>query len=923
MKHKIRFILLLLAMTPLSIWAQSDGYNPANPGDPETPQRKYLVSVKAEPSNSGSFSINNERYAAGTILYINAYPNTGFKMRQWVIGDSIVPNSTSLTYTVPERASEIVAQFVYDPDSPENPSKNYWNQETGEVIVDDFTSGNLASSISQAIKGASYNDVLKITVAGKIANSDFNVLNYFSQCKLLDMSRATGISQIPSYAFYNKNVESIYLPDNIEQIGNYAFAYSKQLSSIMLNATTPPDVTEDAFYDVCDTIAIYVPETALPQYQDHEVWSKLNLKPFTPAYSRIKLQGDIVFTEDSTYRFIHKDIEPAWRFSNPEYAQLREGVDYYVAYADNYYPGTATLTVVGTGDYTGKLQNQFVIEKGFLPANQYRIELPDSTITYDGKEHQATAYGYEGVGDIIITYQKEGEAESVTTAPMEEGVYDVYAEITDGKYYLGKEKEKVGTFQIFKMDEKEWQMLMAMNETLSKMGMKKPWDMSQGIASITKLSGVTVKSGHITGLDLSNQELKGELPLTALAFPQLEKLNLSHNALTGNIGLLGKAAPTLKSLNASYNAFTDVMPMLPATIKDLDISHQTIDRTIVLDASNYNVATILAQMPTILAYDHQNQTFNTTNLACLLTTSEGPDWYDKWAVMLKLSNGNLTMPYVTTPSEYIGQSGDILHLVKLNNDWANSMDGSNLKVQYIFPQGDANFKPGVDATDVQATVLYAFGEYIDLPFNFTAADTYTDGQINVQDVICTVNLVLGEAVSQARTYQDIGSKAYQQNVLETSQQNNDAKAHIYLQDGKVVLSTEVPIAALCIKASGKITWNLNQPGMEQATQQTNLVGYSLCKATLPVGKTVIGTYTGDANIWDINLSDSNAEAIPATIARGTSTGIKNISVVDKEESEDKGQQPETFNLQGIKTSKMQKGINIVKKNGKIHKVIKQ
>ena len=620
-----------------------------------------------------------------------------------------------------------------------------------------------------------------------------------------------------------------------------------------------------------------------------------------------QLQGDIAIKSDTTYYYNERPIYPSWNFTLDGNNLLKENLDYVTSLSDNIYPGEATLKVEGKGDYAGTFQKSFTINKAKLQANLYHVELPDSDITYDGMPHVANVTSQEGVGDIILTYYKDGNDTPTATLPTEEGKYDIYLEIAEGKYYQGKPKEKIGWFSIYQMDETEWQLLNALNVTLAKMGRKDAWDMSKGPKGASSLSGVTIKNGHVKELNLSHQQLKGEFAMTTFALPELEKLDISHNQLTGNLGMIVQVMPQLKTLDASYNGFSDLFPMIPASIKTLDISNQTIDRTIALDGSNYDINDIIPQIPTIFAYDHQHQTY-TTDLAFLITQSKATSWYEKWGIHVIYKDGKLSVPYVTTPFEYYGESGDTLTAVKLNNDWSNSIEGSNFKVKYSFSQGDANFKPGVDATDIQATVLYAFGEYQYKPFNFTAADTYKDGIINVQDVISTVNIILDEPVSESKAHNSSVARSM------TSMDKQDAKASIYLRNGKIFLKTETPIAALSIKATGHINWALDQLGMNQACSEGNLVGYSLSRATLPIGENVIGTYTGNASVQSINLSDEDAQDIPARLGDGTATGIEDVTYGESS-------QREIYNIQGMKTNTVKQGINIVKSQGNIRKVI--
>lgn len=254
-------------------------YNPKNPENPEEMNTKYTVKLTASPANGGSFNFSSDRFTAGSSIDLYAYPSNGFVFRKWMSGDSVISNEQSFRFVVPKKKTQLTAIFEYDPQNPDNPNKNYWNKELGEVIVDDFKPGNLSGSIWSAINGANTSDVQMITVAGKMNDYDFGVANEFSNCTLLDISRVTGITEIPSYAFDNTNLESVCLPASIEKIGYNAFAYDSRLASVTIYAMTPPSVDEQAFRDTGEGLVVYVPASSLPLYQEANVWKDFTLLP--------------------------------------------------------------------------------------------------------------------------------------------------------------------------------------------------------------------------------------------------------------------------------------------------------------------------------------------------------------------------------------------------------------------------------------------------------------------------------------------------------------------------------------------------------------------------------------------------------------------------------------------------------------------
>ncbi|MBQ5912733.1 MAG: chitobiase/beta-hexosaminidase C-terminal domain-containing protein [Bacteroidaceae bacterium] len=255
-------------------------YSPSNPSDPQEQALKYQLSLTATPMNSGSFNISKERLAVGSNNSLRAYANTDFVFKRWMIGDSVLSTNPNMDFVMPSHNVQMVGVFEYNPASPANPNRNHWDKQTGEVIVDDFTPGSLSSAISSVISGSSSsNDVLSIIVSGQITSNDFGIANNYKNCMLLDLSRVTGITEVPSYAFDYTNLETVYLPATIEKIGVRAFAECTNLSSLTIYAMTPPALESNVFQGVPEGLVVYVPAAAIALYQDVEVWRKFTLLP--------------------------------------------------------------------------------------------------------------------------------------------------------------------------------------------------------------------------------------------------------------------------------------------------------------------------------------------------------------------------------------------------------------------------------------------------------------------------------------------------------------------------------------------------------------------------------------------------------------------------------------------------------------------
>ncbi|MGM9734622.1 MAG: leucine-rich repeat protein, partial [Prevotella sp.] len=184
----------------------------------------------------------------------------------------------------------------FDPANPGNPGSNGWNAATGEVIIDDFTTGNLNNSITKIIGNSGSAAVTQIVVAGVINNTDFRVGNNYAKCTLVDFSRTAGISTVPSSAYRGDTILcNIMLPTSITEIGSDAFSGCSSLSVMTCYTITPPKVGSNAFNRVNSGMIVYVPSGAVGNYQEADVWKDFTILPIqeTVHSLTVKLPTDI------------------------------------------------------------------------------------------------------------------------------------------------------------------------------------------------------------------------------------------------------------------------------------------------------------------------------------------------------------------------------------------------------------------------------------------------------------------------------------------------------------------------------------------------------------------------------------------------------------------------------------------------------
>ena len=83
------------------------------------------------------------------------------------------------------------------------------------------------------------------------------------------------------------------------------------------------------------------------------------------------------------------------------------------------------------------------------------------------------------------------------------------------------------------------------------------WDQTQPIET---WHGVTIKDGKVVGLDLSNNNLQGKIPITIGNLKHLESLNLSGNQIEGKVPGLFRKFENLKVVNLADNALEGSIP---------------------------------------------------------------------------------------------------------------------------------------------------------------------------------------------------------------------------------------------------------------------------------------------------------------------------------------------------------------------------
>ena len=182
--------------------------------------------------------------------------------------------------------------------------------------------------------------------------------------------------------------------------------------------------------------------------------------------------------------------------------------------------------------------------------------------------------------------------------------------------------------------------------------------------------------------------------------------------------------------------------------------------------------------------------------------------------------------------------------------------------------GDANGSGNVDVADVITTVNYASGQE-PKPFIFEAADVNTDLQIDILDVVGIIRTILNPNA-------DVSSMAM-------------ATATYTVENGIVYVDSPVDLAGVQIQIAtekgSEVTATGEMEGFEQASSWLSdndfiYLAYNMSGKTLTAGKHAI-LNIGNAKIMDIRLSDAagkNVEAKAGELSSITRLGSDVMSV---------------------------------------------
>lgn len=268
------------------------------PTEPMDPGYTHTVYVTRDPQNGGYTNWSDVfQVYEGESTYVYAYPIEGYKFNGWQIdGVNVAPNpdgtvKNPLLLTMGDKNIHLTVKFAYSPNDPGDPLPNSYNNETFELIIDNFELGNLAGTLNELISDRRFNinrsEIHSFVIAGRMDNEDRIAFFGLSNCAVLDLARTSGIDFIDEWGLSDMEaLTDIILPSSLMTISPFTFYSNGNLSTITCYAVTPPYCENEYFFSayypddlINQGIVARVPASSIPLYQDAPGWKYLNLVP--------------------------------------------------------------------------------------------------------------------------------------------------------------------------------------------------------------------------------------------------------------------------------------------------------------------------------------------------------------------------------------------------------------------------------------------------------------------------------------------------------------------------------------------------------------------------------------------------------------------------------------------------------------------
>ena len=405
--------------------------------------------------------------------------------------------------------------------------------------------------------------------------------------------------------------------------------------------------------------------------------------------------------------------------------------------------------------------------------------------------------------------------------------------------------------------------------------------------------GVTFDDeGYVVEINLENNNLRGSLNPSGwtweLGLPRLSGLYLQKNNISGNLSPWlhdADRADRLKALDMSYNNLTKISDSIPSSITSLNLKNQnrewyrpsgvTIDPLkieVMKDMQNVRLYLSSKQkvsLPSLFTYDHKSQTHN-AKPDIYIVNAQGSDRY---GYFYSTSEGSYTLSWM---NEEYTEKQDAPCYIRFGGPY----DGSVYPAYLRYIEGDANISGYTDVVDVQTTLNYVLAGGGVSQFNRSAANTYDDNQINVQDIVCTVNIILDDVAAPEDI---VTTPSSTRRRLRRAAEALDAQGWLYTNQGRVVINSADEVGSIDVELKGvstrQVSLMLNHRQYQMIGRDTEYgsryIIFSPTGQPIPASEEVtLLACSSQAEVVAAQAADMEAQEM--TLAIGQPTGIAQV-----------------------------------------------
>lgn len=499
--------------------------------------------------------------------------------------------------------------------------------------------------------------------------------------------------------------------------------------------------------------------------------------------------------------------------------------------------------------------------------------------------------------DVTSVWNMSDEDEDKDAEEDKENVFHIRFKTSKGQWSeLISHTFTKGQLQ---MDLADYEILKAFYHATGGAEWNETWDISSSEINADQWNGVNFRGGKVydiylpdnnltgtlpaeiftltelTDIDLSGNKLSGKIDSISAEIGEktvsavLSSVNLSHNELCGEVSAFAQAIPAIEKLNLSGNRLTEISSQLPESLKEADLSNQFVDYF----NEQSGIPSLVRNAPTHILQlgETMDIPLNTLQLYGFTDEEGNPNEAPDFQIADKNGTTRLYLKYdpdirtYKCPLDKEWQYATTDTLVAIQESGLAS--GYSMNVLLDYAMGDANIDHTVDVLDIQHSLNYILsgGEECSLPFNFAAADTYKDATLTVQDIVKTVDIVLDTKPASSSPMRRFTGYATAHN----------AEAHVFIQNGRLILDTHTPVAAIDITIDhadeGELLSLINSSKFtcicrQSADHTLRMLIYSLTGATFAKGQTELAKVcNSQSKIAHASLADTHAHYIAVSI----------------------------------------------------------